>query len=66
VARAPQQVSFSYSSDDTVRLEAELLDRFRQMENSDFAPKPSRTECSRCDVAVPFCPERNRHKAPST
>jgi len=59
----PQQVSFSYSSDDTEQLEKELLTRFRQMQSSDFAPKPSWAECSRCDVAVPLCPERSQSEA---
>jgi len=63
---SPQQVSFAYAADDTPQLETGLLDRFRKMEDSHFAPKPSWAECSRCDVAVPLCPERNRPRARST
>jgi len=57
----PQRVGFAYGAADATTLEAQILARFNQMEQSDFAPKPSWEQCARCDVPEQICSERQRH-----
>ena len=55
-----QGLLYEFGSADGPAIESRLLERFREMERSFFAPKPSRAQCSRCQVPVRMCPERTR------
>jgi ATP-dependent exoDNAse (exonuclease V) beta subunit len=55
-----EQVGFRFCADDAQRIEAKLVDQYRDIQASEYRPSPG-AACANCDVPTGMC----EHRAPS-